>query len=396
MGVPFIRSMNVVFFGFKREGLAYLDERQAAALENVEVRSGDVLLNITGASIGRVTIAPSDMDGARVNQHVCIIRPVDGLDGRYLRAFLSSPTMQDTIGAENYGVTRQALTKQQILDFQIPLAPINEQKRIADKLDAVLARVDACRERLDRVPAILKRFRQAVLAAAISGTLSEEWRQAQRLSMESWQQTVFEKVCKDITVGHVGKMAAQYRDSGIPFLRSLNVRPFRFDSQEIKYISPEFHRSLAKSALRPGDVVVVRTGAPGQCCVIPQELPEANCSDLVIVRPGPDLSAAFAAVFINSETSQAFVKAEQVGVAQAHFNVGSMKRAPLLLPSLLEQDEIVRRVDALFVYADNLEARYTAARAQVEDLTPALLAKAFRGELVPQDRGRRARRAPAG
>jgi type I restriction enzyme S subunit len=77
-GVPFIRSMNVVFFGFKREGLAYLDERQAAGLENVEVRSGDILLNITGASIGRVTIAPSDMDGARVNQHVCIIRPVDG------------------------------------------------------------------------------------------------------------------------------------------------------------------------------------------------------------------------------------------------------------------------------------------------------------------------------
>jgi type I restriction enzyme S subunit len=62
-GVPLIRSMNVVFFGFKREGLAYLDERQAAALQNVEVRSGDVLLNITGASIGRVTIAPSDMDG---------------------------------------------------------------------------------------------------------------------------------------------------------------------------------------------------------------------------------------------------------------------------------------------------------------------------------------------
>ena len=72
--------------------------------------------------------------------------------------------------------------------------------------------------------------------------------------MESWQQTVFEKVCKEITVGYVGKMAAQYRDSGIPFLRSLNVRPFRFDSRELKYISPEFRHALAKSALRPGDV----------------------------------------------------------------------------------------------------------------------------------------------
>lgn len=90
-------------------------------------------------------------------------------------------------------------------------------------------------------------------------------------------------------------------------------------------------------------------------------------------------------MFINSETSQAFVRAEQVGVAQAHFNVGSMKRAPLALPSIKEQTEIVRRVKTLFAYADRLEARYAAARAQVEKLTPATLAKAFRGELVPQD-----------
>ena len=66
--------------------------------------------------------------------------------------------------------------KRACLTFELPLAPLNEQKRIADKLDAVLARVDACRERLDRVPAILKRFRQAVLAAATSGKLTEEWR----------------------------------------------------------------------------------------------------------------------------------------------------------------------------------------------------------------------------
>src|SRR5437762_468767 len=92
-GIPLIRSMNVVFFGFKRDGLAYIDEGQAAALKNVEVKAGDVLLNITGASIGRVTVAPREMDGARVNQHVCIIRPTELLDNRYLRAFLSSPDM---------------------------------------------------------------------------------------------------------------------------------------------------------------------------------------------------------------------------------------------------------------------------------------------------------------
>jgi type I restriction enzyme S subunit len=142
---------------------------------------------------------------------------------------------------------------------------------------------------------------------------------------------------------------------------------------------------IGKSALAPGDLAVVRTGAPGQCCVIPDSLPEANCSDLVIARPGPGLFADFGAIVINSSLGQGFVKSEQVGVAQAHFNVSSMKRAPLNLPSLSEQQEIVRRTQHLFILADQLEARLNAARKVVDRLTPALLAKAFRGELVPQD-----------
>ena len=121
-GTPLIRSMNVVFFGFKRDGLAYLDDTQAAALDGATVAASDILLNITGASIGRVTVAPTDLHGARVNQHVCIVRPKRGLDYRYLNAFLSSPKVQAMIWADNAGTTRQALTKQQILGFEVPLA----------------------------------------------------------------------------------------------------------------------------------------------------------------------------------------------------------------------------------------------------------------------------------
>ena len=89
----------------------------------------------------------------------------------------------------------------------------------------------------------------------------------------------------DLTVGHVGPMASEYVKIGIPFLRSLNIRPFRIDASDIKFISRKFHERLKKSALRPGDVVVVRTGEPGTAAVIPESLPEANCSDVVIVRP---------------------------------------------------------------------------------------------------------------
>jgi len=385
-GTPLIRSMNVVFFGFKEEGLAYINDDQAQLLSNAEVRQGDVLLNITGASIGRVTAAPDWSEGARVNQHVCIIRPSGCLLQSYLSAYLSSPAIQSFILDENYGVTRQALTKQQVLELEIPVPPLNEQHRIAAKLDTTLAAVEACRQRLNGVAAILKRFRQAVLAAATSGELTREWRE-ENADANQWGSTTFGAECHYITVGFVGKMADQYVAHGVPFLRSLNVRPFRFDRENLAFISPAFHQSIIKSSLLPGDLAVVRTGAPGQCCVIPDELPEANCSDLVIARPGPRLIADFGAIVINSSLGQGFVKSEQVGVAQAHFNVGSMKRAPLYLPSIAEQAEIVRRAQDLFTLADQLEARLATARKIVDRLTPALLAKAFRGELVPQDPG---------
>jgi type I restriction enzyme S subunit len=97
------------------------------------------------------------------------------------------------------------------------------------------------------------------------------------------------------------------------------------------------------------------------------------------------LLPGYACIFINSSESQEFVRSEVVGVAQSHFNVSSMKITPLNLPIPEEQAEIVRRVETLFAYADRLEAQYQKARTHLDRLTPALLDKAFRGELVPQD-----------
>jgi type I restriction enzyme S subunit len=304
----------------------------------------------------------------------------------WIHRFLSSPGARKYLSDASSGnqLSMRNISQKVLLEAAIPLAPPNEQRRIAAKLDTTLAAVEACRQRLDRVAAILKRFRQAVLAAATSGELTREWREERNDHCER-ESTTFGAVCEYITVGFVGKMADQYCASGVPFLRSLNVRPFRFDPDNLAFISPEFHQAIIKSSLSPGDLAVVRTGAPGQCCVIPESLPESNCSDLVIARPGPSLHPDFGAIVINSSLGQGFVKSEQVGVAQAHFNVGSMKRAPLNLPSIAEQQEIVRRAQELFTLADQLKAKLTAARKLVERLTPALLARAFRGELVPQD-----------
>ena len=135
----------------------------------------------------------------------------------------------------------------------------------------------------------------------------------------------------DITVGFVGPMKYEYVEAGIPFLRSQNIKPFRIDLDDVKYINDEFHRRLSKSSLRPGDVVVVRTGTPGTAAVIPETLPIANCSDLVVIRPKDTLDPWYLSYFING-AAKGFVSSRLVGAVQQHFNVGSARE--LRIPNL--------------------------------------------------------------
>jgi len=148
------------------------------------------------------------------------------------------------------------------------------------------------------------------------------------------------EVCREITVGHVGPMAEEYVESGIPFLRSQNISPYRLDYANLKFINEDFHRRLKKSALAPGDVVVVRTGYPGTACVVPERLPVANCADLVILRPSAEIDGFFLCCLFNSIWGQSKVAGSLVGVAQQHFNIGVAKEMEISLPLLPIQKRI--------------------------------------------------------
>ncbi|HGM4787893.1 hypothetical protein [Stenotrophomonas maltophilia] len=158
--------------------------------------------------------------------------------------------------------------------------------------------------------------------------------------MNGWRDIKLKEVSEYVTVGFVGSMADQYVEAGVPFLRSLNIHPFRLNYNDLKYIPESFHDAIKKSKLRPGDVAIVRTGYPGTACVIPADLPDANCSDLVILRPGPDLNPHYIAAVFNSSFGQSLVGGNLVGAAQQHFNVTVAKELKLRLPPRAEQDKI--------------------------------------------------------
>lgn len=150
----------------------------------------------------------------------------------------------------------------------------------------------------------------------------------------------------DLTVGYVGTMAKHYVKKGVPFIRSLNVEPFKITQNDLKYISPEFNDKLSKSKLHRGDVVIVRTGKPGACAVIPEEYEEINCSDLVIVRPYPGkLDPLFLACYINY--SYRTVNAQLVGAVQQHFNVRVAGNLEINLPPISKQKQIAKIIRCL-------------------------------------------------
>lgn len=151
----------------------------------------------------------------------------------------------------------------------------------------------------------------------------------------------------ELTVGFVGTMAKHYEDEGIPFLRSLNIKPFKIISDDMKYVSAEFSNNLSKSILHKGDVVIVRTGIPGTCCVVPAEYDGCNCSDVVIVHPNTELvNPHYLAAYINF-WGQRQIQNNKVGAIQQHFNVHSAEEMLIFLPDITEQEKIAKTIVAL-------------------------------------------------
>ena len=162
-----------------------------------------------------------------------------------------------------------------------------------------------------------------------------------------WNKQLLGSLCHEITVGFVGSMTQEYVPTGVPFLRSKNIAEYDIDWNDMKYVSKEFHSKLSKSVLKPGDVAIVRTGKPGTTCVVPADLVEANCSDIVIARVNAKLLNPHYLTYFMNAMAHGQVNAHVVGAVQQHFNVGSAKKIEIPLPSILEQEKVVNVLKAL-------------------------------------------------
>jgi type I restriction enzyme, S subunit len=277
--------------------------------------------------------------------------------------------LRDEILGMRMGSTHQTIYMPDIERIAVPVPPVWIQERIADFLDVETARIDAL---------IAKKRRLSDLAVERLSSVIEL--QLRTLATQIGERRL-KMVAEDITVGIVITPSAWYVEGdGVPALRGVNVKPGRIDVSDLIKLSHEGHGLHRKSALRAGDVVVVRTGQAGAAAVVPDSLNGANCIDLLIVRPGA-LDSRYLSFVLNSDWTQKHVEKHSVGAIQAHFNVGSLAELPIPTPSVKEQAEFVPKIDRIATRHRATREKIDKQIALLREHRQALITAAVTGEM---------------
>ena len=380
-GLPIVRIQNLnnpasAFNHFQGE----LDERN-------RLRGGELLFawsGTPGTSFGAHVWRGGD---AVLNQHIFRVDFDEALlDKRFFRSAINQK-LSELIDVAHGGVGLRHVTKGVFEKTLVALPPRPEQSRIANQLDTLLTRVQACNDRFDAIPALLKRFRQTVLGAATNGGLTAEWR-TDPLAKE-WIACTVGQVLNGKPRNGYSPQAVDYETS----IRSLTLSATttgKFFGRHSKFIA----EPIAVDShlwLEPGDILIQRANSleyVGVSAIFDGLEKQFIYPDLMMkCRPNERVKNKYLFYALSAESTRSYFRENATGTAgnMPKINQQTVMSAPLLLPPLDEQAEIVRRVEALFALADSIEARCTAARTQAQRLSLLVLAKAFRGELVPQD-----------
>ncbi|WP_318455218.1 restriction endonuclease subunit S [Photobacterium leiognathi] len=400
-GIPVVKISNVQSNKYIEKNQEYLPysfncETNAKYLVN----PGDLLIALTRPVVSnklKVCIYPNKQSNGLLNQRVARIDINKSFCKPYLIYFLNSKLFRDAV-QDNMSETLQPnLSPKALSEISIICPPLNEQKRIVEKLDEVLAQVDTIKARLDGIPAILKRFRQSVLAAAVSGKLTEEWRGNSDYKKHDlcddwqWGAVPFEWTVKfypELVESRLGKMLDKSKNEGNPtkYLGNINVRWFDTNLSNVQEIlvSDKEQKELALSV---GDVLICEGGEPGRCCIWNKNLEEVIIFQKALhrARVKKEIIPEWLTYNLKRDADGLILNQLFTGTTIKHLTGKALKNYPLRVPPQEEQKEIVRLVDQYFAFADTIEAQVKKAQTRVDNLTQSILAKAFRGELVPQD-----------
>jgi len=397
----------------KREGYfpyILIDEMEGKPIrkytndENVPIADKNDVLIVWDGSIGKTATNIKGAIGSTITALTAIVIPA-----KFLEYFLR--TAKPFIEQTSRGTGLQHINPKTFWPLSFPLPPLNEQKRIVSKLDVIIPRIEAVKQRLEKVPNILKLFRQSVLTAAFTGKLTEKWREehpemrnTEVLSdktiklinkskyIKEWGnfEVPYTWLCAylgEVADLRLGKMLDGSKNKGekIKYLRNVNVRWFKFNLSDLKEIKITKTEKEILS-IKNGDIFICEGGEPGRAAVWKNgENAMTFQKALHRVRFRIPFESDFLVYNLKVDAYTQKLNRLFTGSTIKHLTGRSLALYPITFPPIEEQKEIVKQVEKLFAWADKVEAHYQKAKEQVDKLTQSVLAKAFRGELVPQD-----------
>lgn len=343
----------------------------------LEVRPGDILLTCAGPrvrcgvvcrvnEVRRKLFISGKMYRFRANETI--------VQDDFLLGQLRAPKLKLAIDRIKTGGSESGLnlTQSRFKSLNISVPPLGEQKRIVTKLASLSTKSERVRKELTRIDALVPRHKQAVL---------------DRLFEFSGKcKPLCELVDRSRGIPYGIVQTGKPYPNGVPTIRCGDIKNYSVKYSDLKRVKPEVAESYSRTTLVGGEVLLAIRGSIGETCTVPDEFRGVNISREVAMIPVTNqVSPQFVMYFLRSRSATEFIGVNTKGSAQRGINLRDLRNLPV--PTLLIEDqmEIVRSIESAFRKVDRLAAQAKRALELTDKLDEAILAKAFRGELVPQD-----------
>lgn len=371
---PYLRVKNVFENRIDLSDVKEMDF-SPADFERYRLEPGDILLN-EGQSpelVGRPAMYRGELPGACFTNSLIRFRPHEGIDGLFaLYLFLHHLWSRRFMREARITTNIAHLSASRFSSVEFPVPPLNEQRRIVAAIEEHLSRLDAADTSLKQAEQRVAQLRRVASSEPFVG----DWPTKPLAAANDPE--------RPIRYGIL--MPKEHIADGVLYVR---VRDYPRDVVELdglKRTSPEIAARYKRSMLRPGDVLLAIRGTYGRVAITPPELDGGNITqDTARIAPLPELESRFLAAYLRSENAQRYFRRVARGVAVKGVNIGDLREMPIPLPPIEEQRRIVAEVEARLSVIDAMRASIERAQRRSAALRAAILQRAFRGELVPQD-----------
>lgn len=265
------------------------------------------------------------------------------------------------------GATIPHLSRTVLENIKIPLPPLEQQKKIA----AILDEADACRQKTKALIAKYDELTQSLFLEMFGDPVKNE---------KGWEKFELNNLCSKISVGFVGTCEPFYcsEEKGIPMLRTGNLGEGYLRFNNLKYVTYDFHKKQKKSQIYSGDILIARHGDNGKAVLYKGEFEQANCLNIVVLRPMEKLNSIYAQFLLNNESTRKKISNLTGGATQKVVNTKEIQKLIIPVPPITLQNQFAELVQAI----EQQKAQAQASLEKAEELFNSLLQRAFKGELL--------------